>query len=76
MDLQKTKAHAHPSLGSLIVFKLIYSSYSNNPALVSPGLGFKSECQGERAVEFRMVAVEIELRLEEEDVFANKRGIS
>jgi hypothetical protein len=74
--LPKIKAYTHPSFGSLIVFKLIYSSYSNSPALVSPGPGVASEYQGKRAVEFRMITVELEFRLEEEDVFANKRGIS
>lgn len=68
--------NTHPSFGSLIVFKLMYSSYSNNPALVNTRLHKYRYNGGQRTIELGVVSVETQLRLEEEHIFANQRGVS
>lgn len=65
----------YPSLGSLMDFKLMYSSYSNNPAYVR--LTYLNSFRPRpHTVEFGVLAVEIDLRLEEKHIFANEGAVS
>ena len=67
-------APAYPSFGSLIDFKLMYSSYSKSPENESEDACIK-RCH-QPTIELRMVPVKVELLKEEKDVFANQWSIS
>ena len=54
----------------------MYSSYSNNPATVRHQPFTELVNRGRHTVEFGVVAVEVQFRLEEEDVLPNERRIS
>lgn len=73
---RKDQVCTHPSFGSLIDFKLMYSSYSNKPAIVRHSPFAELVTPGRHTVEFGVVAVEVQFRLEKEDVFPNERCIS
>ena len=54
----------------------MYSSYSNKPAIVRHSPFAELVTPGRHTVEFGVVAVEVQFRLEEEDVLPNERRIS
>lgn len=58
-----------------MVFKLMYSSYSNNPMHVRTTHS-NSKSSRQRTIEFGVLAMKIELRLEEKDIFTDQWSIS
>lgn len=76
LHCHENQVYTHPSFGSLIDFKLMYSSYSNKPATVRHPPFTELVNRGRHTVEFGVVAVEVQFRLEEEDVLPNERRIS
>ena len=63
-----------PSFGSLMDFRLMYSSYSNNPKSLSDVV--QGVHKHIRTVELGMLAMESKLRGEEENVVADEWCIS
>lgn len=54
----------------------MYSSYSNKPATVRPPHLTELIDHGQHTVEFGVIAMEVQFRLEEEDILSNERRIS
>jgi hypothetical protein len=69
------EGHSYPSFGSLIVFKLMYSSYSNSPCQ-KRSVSHSKQASDFLTVELWVIPVKRQLRLEEEDIFTNKRTVS
>jgi hypothetical protein len=65
---------AYPSFGSLIDFKLMYSSYSNVPNGVSCSISLLSQIN--RTVEFRVLPMEGKLRPQKVNVLFDELAIA
>jgi hypothetical protein len=71
--VHKPQANAHPSFGSLIDFKLMYSSYSNVPM---PTLVTSHVVIEVHTIELGVVSVEVELCDQVVNVFRDQRTVS